>query len=143
MIPDINSFEEQILRKIGVRVTAVRLLIFRTIRKEFSGVFNLADLEKKLPTVDKSTIFRTLSLFQENRLLDIVDDGSGSQKYCVFSLDADKSNRRHVHFNCRICHKTVCLTDVELPQVALPDGFSIEDVEYVIKGICSECDKKK
>ena len=38
--------DEQILREAGIRVTAVRLLIWRTIHREFSGIFNLADLEE-------------------------------------------------------------------------------------------------
>ena len=39
--------EEQTLKNAGVRVTAVRLLIWRTIGREFHGIFNLADLEEK------------------------------------------------------------------------------------------------
>ena len=65
--------DEQILREAGVRVTAVRLLVWRTIHREFSGIFNLAELEEKLPTVDKSTLFRTLNLLSENHLLDMIE----------------------------------------------------------------------
>ena len=43
--------DEQTLREAGVRVTAVRLMIWRTIHREFSGIFNLAELEQNLPTV--------------------------------------------------------------------------------------------
>ena len=134
--------DEQILREAGVRVTAVRLLVWRTIHREFSGIFNLAELEEKLPTVDKSTLFRTLNLLSENHLLDMIDDGSGSQKYCIRNPDDPKSEMRHVHFNCRICHRTVCLTDVILPEVTLPDGYTVEDTEYVVKGVCPKCASK-
>lgn len=131
--------EEQTLKQAGVRVTAVRLLVWRTILKEYAGVFSLADLEDKLPTVDKSTLFRTLTLLSDNHLLDTIDDGSGSQKYCLRSVDDPLSGVRHVHFSCRICHRTVCLTNVTLPEVTLPEGFSVEDTEYVVKGVCSKC----
>ena len=134
--------DEQVLREAGVRVTAVRLLVWRTIHREFSGTFNLAELEEKLPTVDKSTLFRTLGLLSENHLLDTVDDGSGSQKYCIRSTSDPLSEQRHVHFNCRICHRTVCLTDVILPEVTLPEGYTVEDTEYVVKGICPKCAAK-
>ncbi len=134
--------EEQTLKNAGVRVTAVRLLIWRTIGREFHGIFNLADLEEKLPTVDKSTLFRTLNLLSEKHLLDAIDDGSGSQKYCLRSADDPLSGVRHVHFSCRICHQTTCLTNVKLPEVTLPDGFTVENVEYVVKGVCSKCGKK-
>lgn len=133
---------EQMLREAGIRVTAVRLLVWRTIQREFSGIFNLADLEEKLPTVDKSTLFRTLNLLSENHLLDAIDDGSGSQKYCNRDLHAPQSKIKHIHFNCRICHRTVCLTDVILPEVTLPEGYTVEDTEYVVKGICPKCAAK-
>lgn len=131
--------DEQTLRGAGVRVTAVRLLVWRTIHREFSGIFNLAELEQKLPTVDKSTLFRTLGLLSENHLLDTIDDGSGSQKYCIRNPEDPKSEIKHVHFNCRICHQTVCLTEVTLPEVTLPSGYTVEDTEYVVKGVCPKC----
>jgi Fur family ferric uptake transcriptional regulator len=134
--------DEQILRGAGVRLTAVRLLVWRTIRKEFEGVFNLADLEAKLPTVDKSTLFRTLGLLSEKHLLDTIDDGTGSQKYCLGNADDPLSEVRHIHFSCRVCHRTVCLTNIMLPEVTLPEGFTVEDVEYVVKGICPDCARR-
>ena len=134
--------EERTLQEAGIRVTAVRLLVWRTIHREFSGIFNLADLEEKLPTVDKSTLFRTLNLLSENHLLDTIDDGSGSQKYCIRNPEDPLSGKRHIHFNCRICHQTVCLTDVSLPEVTLPAGYTVEDTEYVVKGVCPKCANK-
>ena len=46
----------------GIKITAMRLLILRTMR-EVDCAVSLTDLENKLVTVDKSTIFRTLMLF--------------------------------------------------------------------------------
>lgn len=136
-----NLNDEQTLREAGVRVTAVRLLVWRTIRKECAGIFNLADLEEALPTVDKSTLFRTLSVFSDSHLLDTIDDGTGSQKYCLRSADDPLSGVRHIHFSCRVCHRTVCLTNIPLPEVTLPEGFAVESVEYVAKGICPKCSR--
>lgn len=133
--------EEQTLKNAGIRITAVRLLIWRTMRREFAGIFNLADLEKVLPTVDKSTLFRTLTLFSDNHLIDAIDDGTGSQKYCVRSTDDPLEGVRHVHFSCRVCHRTVCLTDITLPEVSLPEGYTADDIEYVVKGVCPKCRK--
>ena len=93
--PDIS--DEQVLDNAGIRVTAVRLLIWRKVRHEFSDAFSLADLEAALPTVDRSTIFRTLTLLSENHLLHDIDDGSGSQKYCVCHLDDTRQCFGHVH----------------------------------------------
>ena len=134
-----NLTDEQTLREAGIRVTAVRLLIWRTMHREFTGIFNLADMEEALPTVDKSTLFRTLTLFSDHHLIDAVDDGSGSQKYCLRGGGDPLAGVRHVHFSCRVCHRTVCLTDIVLPEVSLPDGYIAEDIEYVVKGVCPRC----
>ena len=134
---------EQSLRSAGIRITAIRLLIWKQIRQGFSGVFSLADLEEALPTVDRSTLFRTLALFSEHHLLHNVDDGSGSQKYCVCHHDDTRHCRGHVHLTCRLCHQTFCLAGVSIPQVPLPEGFLPEESEYVVKGICSACARKR
>ena len=84
---------EKILTDAGIRLTAVRLLIWRTIDTKTSGVFSLADTENLLPTIDRSTLFRTLSLFAEKHLLHEIDDGSGTQKYCI----CDCSDKEHHH----------------------------------------------
>ncbi|MBQ9586776.1 MAG: transcriptional repressor [Bacteroidales bacterium] len=135
--------EEETLQHAGIRLTAVRLMIWKAVRQEFQGVFSLADLEESLPTVDRSTLFRTLTLLSEKHLLHNVDDGSGTQKYCVCHHDDTRHCLGHVHLTCRICHTTTCLSDVTIPQVPLPEGFVPEETEYVVKGICSRCALRK
>ena len=134
--------DEQVFEKAGIRVTAVRLLIWREIRRSFTGPFSLSDLEDVLPTVDKSTLFRTLTLLSEAHLLHDIDDGSGSHKFCVCHHDDTLHCTGHVHLTCRICHRTFCLTDVRIPQVALPEGFIPEEAEYIVKGVCPECARR-
>ncbi len=131
--------DEQSLMNAGIRVTANRLLIWRKVRHGFQGAFSLADLEAALPTLDRSTLFRTLTLLSEAHLLHDIDDGSGSQKYCVCHLDDTRHCLGHVHLTCRVCHQTYCLTNVRIPPVALPEGFQAEETEYVVKGICAHC----
>lgn len=100
----------------------------------------MADLEEKLDTVDKSTIFRTLTLFLSHHLIHGVDDGSGSLKYavcedCCMCTVEDQ----HMHFYCERCHKTYCIRSVHAPSVTLPEGFMQTGINYVIKGICADC----
>jgi Fur family ferric uptake transcriptional regulator len=134
--------DEHILRNAGIRITAVRLMIWKQIRHSLTGVFSLSDLEEAMPTVDRSTLFRTLTLLSEGHLLHTVDDGSGSQKYCLCHHDDTRQCKGHVHLSCRICHRTYCLTDTTIPPVPLPQGFQVEETEYIVKGICARCAAK-
>lgn len=131
--------DEQSLDNAGIHVTAVRLLVWRTVRHHFDNAFSMAEVEAVLPTVDRSTLFRTLTLFTRAHLLHEIDDGSGAQKYCVCHLDDTRRCEGHVHLTCLKCHRTYCLPRVPIPPVMLPAGFEPEETEYVVKGICSSC----
>lgn len=130
---------DRILENHGVRPTAVRNLIYRAAEAH-KNTFSLMELEDELATVDKSTIFRTLTLFSEHHLLHETEDGSGSKKYCVCHHDhACALSERHVHFYCTNCRTTYCMEHTFIPSVNLPDGYIPEDAEYVIKGLCPKC----
>lgn len=131
--------DEQSLDNAGVHVTAVRLLVWRHVRHHFHDAFNLQDLMDALPTVDRSTLFRTLTTLTEAHLLHEINDGSGTQKYCVCHYDDTRQCEGHVHLTCKICHRTYCLNNVRIPHVALPSWFELEEAEYVVKGVCERC----
>ena len=57
------------LTRHGIRPTAVRLLIYKTALR-FHDTFSMSELEDALESVDKSTVFRTLSLFAARQRLD-------------------------------------------------------------------------
>lgn len=78
-----------------------------------------------------------------NRLIHVVDDGSGSLKYNVCSDDCDCGvEDEHTHFYCENCQRTFCLKRIHVPVVSLPDGFVLNSINYVIKGLCPECAEK-
>lgn len=133
---------EKIFADYGIKPTANRLLIYRTI-SALNYAFSLSDLETRLDTIDRSSIFRTLTIFEEHHLLHNIDDGSGQRKYCLcISPDHNHHNNcQHVHIYCRKCGRTYCLKAQHIPSVTIPDGFTIEHTNYIITGICSSCRK--
>lgn len=137
--------EDYYIRKLAhreIKPTASRLLILREMMRGDEAV-SLPDLERYLPTVDKSTISRTLSLFLLHRLIHAIDDGSGALKYAVCDDGCDCSvDEEHTHFYCENCHRTFCLKHIAVPVVPLPDGFSMHSINYVLKGLCPECAEK-
>lgn len=123
----------------NVKPTAIRLLILRTMM-EMNRAVSQPDLEEKLQTVDKSTIFRTISLFSDRHLIHAIDDGSGALKYAVCSDDCTCSvSDQHVHFYCEGCHRAFCFRSQAVPVVQAPEGFVLHGVNYVLKGLCPAC----
>ena len=67
------------LEQRGIKPTAMRLLILRAMLAG-DAAFSLQSLEDALHTVDKSTIYRTITLFLTHHLIHAIDDGSGTFK---------------------------------------------------------------
>jgi len=139
MTMDKNDIYIHQLEARGIRATAIRILIFKTMLDQHQA-FSLSSLEIELDTIDKSTLSRTISLFHEKLLIHSIDDGSGSIKYSVCREDClCELKDQHMHFFCSHCKKTYCLNTISIPQIQLPQKFRLESVNFVLKGICDEC----
>lgn len=133
---------ERILALREIKPTAIRTVVLRAMLVRTSA-FSLADLEEALGTVDKSTLSRTIRLFHEHHLIHSIDDGSGAMKYSVCRDDCQCSlGDLHVHFHCTRCGNTYCLERTSIPDIALPEKFALESVNFVMKGICARCAEK-
>ena len=132
-----------LLARRDIKPTAIRLLVLKELALA-DRAFSLLDLEDRLVTVDKSTLFRTLTLFLGHHLIHAIDDGSGSLKYALCSSECDcEMDDLHTHFYCEACHRTFCLKQVHVPRVTLPEGFTARSVNFVVKGLCSDCARRR
>lgn len=132
----------RLLRQHGIKPTSNRILVAKALAAE-EHPSSLAELGERLVSVDKSGIFRALSLFRDHHLVHSIDDGEGGVRYeLCLSGSHDEDDDMHVHFYCGRCHKVYCLYDTPIPAVPLPRGFAKESANYVVKGICAECARK-
>lgn len=123
----------------GIRPTANRLLVVRAL-KEAVRPLSLMELEALLQTLDKSSISRVLALLREHRLVHVIEDGGESVRYeLCLSHHHDQDDDMHAHFYCERCRRTFCLEDVRIPAIALPEGYVMRSVNYVVKGVCPSC----
>ena len=69
-----------LLEEHNIKPTANRLIVLRTL--DGAGrPMSLTELENKILTIDKSGIFRTLSLFREQHLVHVIEDGGDGVRY--------------------------------------------------------------
>ena len=133
---------QEYLENKGIKPTVNRVLVMKAITKSHN-TFALRDIEDEIDTLDKSSVFRVLRLFAENHLVHEIDDGTGSAKYELCrSNHEDRCNDSHVHFYCEKCHTTICLHSIPTPDIKLPAGFTSNNINYVVKGICASCNSK-
>ena len=128
-----------ILIRKGVKPTANRILVLRALLSAGRPV-SLSELEDMLLTMDRSSIFRVLNCFLAHHVTHALEDGSGIMKFEVCTGEwACSVDDMHTHFYCEKCHRTYCFKAIRIPEIELPEGFSMSSVNYVVKGVCPEC----
>ena len=126
----------------GIRPTANRILVMKTLMCE-QNPQSLSNLERKMVSMDKSSIFRTLTLFLEHDVVHAFEDGRGVLCYelCEEKGACDHHDG-HIHFYCESCQRSFCMEDIHIPSFELPEGFYPHSISFVIKGECPDCRKK-
>ncbi|MCM1484426.1 MAG: transcriptional repressor [Muribaculaceae bacterium] len=133
---------ESLLENAGIRVTANRLLVTKALI-DSSSPLSMGELEIQLDTLEKSSVFRVLTLLLEHGIVHAVEDGRGVVRYEICHSHGDCSvSDMHAHFFCESCHAVTCFEDIPVPAPDLPDGYQINAINYMIKGLCPKCINK-
>ncbi len=131
----------EILEHNGLRKTAIRLRVLDVFLQSKEALSH-ALLETELDETDRVTLYRTLKTFEEKGIIHKAEDGTGVGRFALCHADScadHKHDDEHAHFHCEKCGKTVCLEQVIVPQVNLPEGFSGNSSHLIIKGTCEQC----
>lgn len=138
MTEDIITF----LESHGIRPTANRITIARFLLKATSPM-SLSQMQEELETIDKSSIFRVLTLMLEHNAVHAVEDGRGVVKYelCRDSGNTGNHGDYHVHFYCNRCQSVTCFENIPTPHLDIPVGYRPQSVNFMIKGLCPDCAK--
>ncbi len=132
---------ESIFKIKKVRNTAVRTIVLRHLLNQ-NKAQSLKDIESALTYTDRSSIFRTLKTFEEHKVIHSIEDGSGMTKYAVCADGCNcEPQDLHYHYYCTKCSRTFCLFDIPIPKIQLPDNFTLQQANMVIKGLCNNCNK--
>lgn len=136
-----NSEEcEKLLASHDIKPTANRIVVAKTLAAA-ERPMSLSELEYKILSIDKSGVFRALTLFREHHLVHVIEDGGDGVRYelCHSHDGHAEDDDQHVHFYCERCHRTFCLHDTPIPTVSLPEGYRLTGINYMVKGLCPEC----
>ncbi len=132
----VNLLEEH-----GIKPTANRIVVAKALASSMNPQ-SLAELERKIVTIDKSNVFRALTLFKEHHLVHTIEGGSDGTKYeLCHSHSHEHDDDQHPHFFCEVCQQTYCLEGMKMPALELPEEFEAHTANYIIKGVCPHCRK--
>ena len=122
-------------------ITENRLKILELFQKSGSALSH-ADIERMSGThFDRVTIYRTLQTFVEKGIIHTIPTADNSIMYALCKEECSEGHHHddHVHFICGECGTTYCLEQVNIPDVIIPKGFSVQQTNVLINGICKNC----
>ena len=130
----------QTLRDSGHRLTPQRLMILTAVRhagEHISATDILAQVKESYPFVDASTVYRTLAVLKDVRLVSETHMGGGESRYEWIETV------RHHHLVCRLCDRVTQLDHRyvgDLGAGVLEDyGFEPDLDHFAILGVCADC----
>jgi Fur family ferric uptake transcriptional regulator len=132
---------DDILRRNSLSVTDSRKKILNLFLS-VQGALAHGDIERKAgEKFDRVTVYRTLQTFVEKGIIHTIPTTDNSVRYalCRDNCSEGHHHDNHVHFICLQCGTTLCMDDVVVPEIKMRKGFSINEIEVVVKGICLDC----
>ena len=69
---------EALMLEHGVKPTANRIVVAKALASAMRPM-SLIELERTIGTIDKSNIFRALTLFRDKHLVHLIEDGTGTR----------------------------------------------------------------
>ena len=131
----------QVLREAGHKATPQRLMILSALRHA-DGHLTAAEIYEQVrldyPYVDISTVYRTLTVLKELRLVSETDMGTGDASY-----EWVRQQRRHHHLICRNCDSVASLDHRYLEdlgaEIMAESGFKPDLEHFAIFGLCAKC----
>ena len=133
----------QVLRDRGHKATPQRLMILSALRHA-DGHLTAGDIhglvQEEYPYFDISTVYRTLSVLKELRLVSETDMGAGDTTY-----EWVRAQGRHHHLICRNCDSVVSLDHRYVEDLGAEifdeSGFKPDLDHFAIFGLCAACQK--
>lgn len=131
---------ESLIRDTGARLTRPRTRVLMFLLKQNRPLTH-HEIHAQLPgeALDTVTLYRVLEWLTANNLVHRI---AGADQVWRFSTSGGKQDHEHAHFQCTSCESVTCFNDMPLPRrVKMPTGFTSQEVDFLIKGICPRCSK--
>lgn len=126
----------------SIRLTSARQAILDQLEHEKTHLTAIQihdKLQVRLPSLNLSTVYRSLDYLVENRLVSVSDMGLGSP---VYELVSDENHHHLVCLSCQsILHLEPELVSPFFEKVQQLKGFNVRTNHLVLFGYCQACSK--
>ena len=112
----------------SIRITKKREAILDELKK-YHGALSAAELHARLPQIDLATIYRTVELFTNEKIIKKLHFTDGEAKF-------EYQQEPHHHAVCEQCEKVIHFTapDEKIIKLLGLDDFNVEELEVTVRG---------
>ncbi len=138
-MPGDLSFDRDLLRQVGLQVTAQRLAVLRAVAAHPHGTADElnTDVRADLGAVSRQAVYDALAVLTENGLVRRIQPAGSAARYEVRVGD------NHHHVICRVCGRTAdvdcAVGDAPCLTAADDSAYEIDEAEVIYWGRCPEC----
>jgi len=129
----------KILKEHHLKRTACREEILEAILNADQALSENEIKETFKENYDRTTLYRSFKTLEESNIIHRIMIENHLVKFALHISVNHKD--LHAHFYCNKCNTVKCMYSVPVQEYRLPDGFSNDDTEVIIKGTCAECKK--
>lgn len=123
------------LREKGIKASFQRVSIYNylqntTSHPSASKIF--LDLHPTIPSLSRATVYNTLNLFVEKKIVIPVQVDTAEARY-------DLAEPHHAHFHCVACQT---IYDIPIDEMGIPEplkDFEVREAQLHYKGLCPQC----
>ncbi|NBC81859.1 MAG: transcriptional repressor [Bacteroidetes bacterium] len=130
----------EILGLHNLKRTSCREGIIRVIMSASTALSESEIRERLEGNYDRTTFYRSFKTLVENKIIHKIVVDNQLVKYALDNSVTHK--HEHAHFYCNECERVQCLDDVVMPALKLPTGYTLTEMELIIKGLCNQCSCK-
>ena len=143
MNPETEKIFSEFLENKALKLTSQRRSILRQA-VEAKGHFSAEELLKYAkqqdPTISKATVYRTLALLKESKILEEQDFGDGKKLY-----ERAQGRKHHDHLVCVKCGKIIEFENEEIEKLqdaeAKKNQFQVVYHSHKLFGFCKDCSR--
>jgi Fur family ferric uptake transcriptional regulator len=131
----------ELLRASKLSITDTRVKILELFMNT-NGALEHSSFEKLAgQSFDRVTVYRTLQTFLDKGIIHSIPTTDTSIRYALCKSDCSEHDHHdhHIHFKCEECGTTTCLEDTDVPDIHLPKGYAVHNVDVVVSGVCKQC----
>ena len=130
---------ENIIKQHGLSLTKTRKKVLKLFLKSIKPL-SLKEIRSLVGDIDRVTLFRTLSVFEEKRIIHNIrlENGQNLFALCKEECSEDQHEHNHVHFQCESCDDVSCLEIDNFPLFKIPN-YKLNNININISGICKHC----